>query len=66
MVDWTNFIGDGCAEDTPRQQAQLGGFVNAEHPIVVELDEFYFYSRKYHRGRIVNSLCVFGAVKWES
>ena len=25
MVDWTNFIGDVCAEDTGRQQAQLGG-----------------------------------------
>ena len=66
MVDWTNFIRDVCAENTRRQQAQLGGFDNAGQPIIVEIDESYFYSRKYHRGRIENGLWVFVAVERES
>ena len=45
---------DVCAEDTRRQQTQPGGFDNAGQPIILEIDESYFYSRKYHRGRIVN------------
>ena len=62
MVDWTNFIIEVCAEDTRRQQAQLGGFDNAGQAIVVEIDKSYFYSGKY---RILNGLWVFGAVERE-
>ena len=58
----TNFIRDVCAEDAPRQQAQLGGFDNAGQAIVVEIDKSYFYSGKY---RILNGLWVFGAVERE-
>ena len=69
MVDWNNFVRDVCTEDTRRHLAQvggLGGFDNAGQPIVVEIDESYFYGRKYHRGRIVHGLWVFGAVERES
>ena len=45
MVDWTNFTRDVCAEDTRRQQAQLGGSDNGWQQIVVEMEESYFYSR---------------------
>ena len=65
LVDWTNFIRDICAEDTRRQQAQVGGFDNAGQPIIVEIEESYFHSRKYQRGRIMNGLWVFGAVERE-
>ena len=69
MVDWNNFVRDVCTEDTRRHLTQvggLGGFDNAGQPIVVEIDESYFYGRKYHRGRIVHGLWVFGAVERES
>ena len=45
---------------------QLGGFDVNGQPIVVEIDESYFFHRKYHRGRFHNGLWVFGAVERES
>ena len=56
---------DICAEDTRRQQAQVGGFDNAGQPIIIKIDESYFHSRKYQGGRIMNGLWVFGAVERE-
>ena len=66
LVDWSNFIRDVCAEDTRRNAVQLGGFDANGQPIVVEIDESYFFHRKYHRGRFHNGLWVFGAIKRES
>ena len=42
---------------------QLGGFDVNGQPIVVEIDESYFFHRKYHRGRFHNGLWGFGAVE---
>ena len=66
LVDWSNFIRDVCAEDTRRNPVQLGGFDANGQPIVVEIDESYFFHRKYHRGRFHNGLWVFGAIERES
>ena len=59
LVGWSNFIRDVCAEDTRRNPVQLGGFDANGQPIVVEIDESYFFHRKYHRGRFHNGLWVF-------
>ena len=66
LVDWTNFFRDVCAEDSRRNSIQLGGFDINGQPIVVEIDESYFFHRKYHRGRFMNGVWVFGAVERES
>ena len=66
LVDWSNFIRDVCAEDTRRNAVQLRVFDANGQPIVVEIDESYFFHRKYHRGRFHNRLWVFGAIKRES
>ena len=65
-VDWTNFIRDVCATDVGRNPIQLGGFDNNGDPIVVEIDESYFFHRKYHRGRFMNGMWVFAAIERES
>ena len=65
-VDWGNFIRDICAEDVRRNLRQLGGFDNNGQPIVVEIDESYFFRRKFHRGRRVNGLWVFAAIERDS
>ena len=44
-------------------QRRLGG---GHAATVMEIDESYFYTRKYHHSRIVNGLWVFGAVARES
>ena len=45
---------------------QLDGFDNNGQPIVVEIDESYFFRRKFHRGRRVTGLWVFAAIQRDS
>ena len=67
LVDWSNFIRDVCAkENCRRNPIQLDGFDINGQPIVVEIDESYFFHRKYHRGTVMNGVWVFGAVERES
>ena len=66
VIDWYNFVRDVCAIDVRNHPQPLGGFDNNGSPIVVEIDESYFYHRKYHRGRVNVGEWVFGAVERES
>ena len=43
-----------------------GRFRQQWPPIVVEIDESYFFHRKFHRGRRVNGLWVFAAIERDS
>ena len=65
VIDWYNFVRDVCAIDVRNNPQPLGGFDNNGSPIVVEIDESYFYHRKYHRGRVNVGEWVFGAVEKE-
>ena len=65
-VDWSNLIRDVCATDVRRNPIQLGGFDNNGDPIIVEIDESYFFHRKYHRGRFINGMWVFAAIEREN
>ena len=65
VIDWYNFVRDVCAIDVRNNPQPLGGFDNNGSPIVVEIDESYFYHRKYHRGRVNVGEWVFGAVERE-
>ena len=60
-----NFLSDVCAIDIRNHPLPLGGFNNSGSPIVVEIDESYFYHRKYHHGRVNIGEWVFGAVERE-
>ena len=53
-------------ENVQLNPRQLGGFDNNGQPIVVEIDESYFFRRKFNRGRRVNGLWVFGAIERDS
>ena len=55
MVDWTNLIRFVFAVDTWRQQE---GSTTPGRRAPYEIDKSYFYSRKYHRVRIVTGLWV--------
>lgn len=66
MVDWCNFLRDICVRHmglVGQNWPGLGGLDNAGNPITVEIDETYFFHRKYHRGRIRRGKWVFGAVE---
>ena len=65
VIDWYNCVRDVCAIDVRNHPQPLGGFDNNGSPIVVEIDESYFYHRKYHRGRVNVGEWVFGAVERE-
>ena len=45
-----NFMRDVCAEDIRRHPVELGGLDHQGMPMTVEIDESYYFHRKYHRG----------------
>ena len=65
VIDWYNFVRDVCTIYVRNHPQPLGGFNNNGSPIVVEIDESYFYHRKYHRGRVNVGEWVFGTVERE-
>ena len=63
LVDYNNFFRVECDNWVKRQQVDLGGFDTNGQPIVVEVDESYFFHRKYHRGRFRRGNWVVGLVE---
>lgn len=60
IVDWKTFCGEVC-QDWVQNQPAIGG-----PGVIVEIDESKFGKRKYHRGKSVTGIWVFGGIERES
>ena len=58
LVDWYNFAREVCVEIIQRDSEQIGGEGKE-----VEIDESKFWKRKYHRGKRVDGVWVFGGIE---
>lgn len=63
VVDWSNFCRDVCVEWLVRNPVEIGGLDHQGNPIEVEIDESYYFHRKYHRGQIHAGKWVFGGIE---
>lgn len=63
VVDWYNFCRDVCQQYLLDHPVTLGGLNDDGTSKVVEVDESYFFHRKYHRGMWRNGRWVFGGVE---
>ena len=61
VVDWCNFCREVCATVLEMKSEPIGGVGK-----VVEIDESKFGKRKYHRGRRVDGVWVFGGIERDS
>jgi transposase-like protein len=62
-VDWANFCRDICTQWQIDHPVEIGGLDNQGMPTEVEIDETYFFHRKYHRGQRRDGCWVFGGVE---
>ena len=63
MVNYNNFFRSECATWLNTQQVDLGGFDGNGQPMYVEVDETYYFHRKYHRGRRRRGCWVVGIIE---
>lgn len=63
IVDWMSFIREVCEQDMLDHPIMLGGRDEHSTPKEVEVDESYFFRRKYNRGRVRKGVWLFGAVE---
>jgi len=61
VVDWRNFAREVCLSVLEQDSEQIGGAGK-----FVEIDESKFGKRKYHRGKRVEGVWVFGGIELES
>jgi len=61
IVDWSNFCREVCEEIVLERSSPIGG-----QGVRVQIDESKFGKRKYHRGRRVDGVWVFGGIEEES
>ncbi|XP_067659400.1 uncharacterized protein [Haliotis asinina] len=61
LVDWYNYCRDVCLFVMEEENEMIGG-----PGIEVEIDESKFGKRKFHRGRRVDGVWVFGGIEKES
>ena len=61
LVDKQNFAREVCVEIIQRVSEQIGGDGKE-----VEIDKSKFGKRKYHRGKRVDSVLVFGGIERQS
>ena len=62
VVDWFNFCRELCVEVLEEDRySQIGG-----EGIVVEIDESKFGKRKFHKGKHVDGVWVFGGIEREN
>ena len=60
MVNYNNFFGVECFTWLNTQNAALGSFNGNGLPMYVEIDETYFFRRKYHHGQCRRGFWVVG------
>jgi len=63
IVNYNNYFRLECRNWLLSQQVQLGGLDNNGQPTYVEVDETYFFHRKYHRGHRRRGSWVVGLVE---
>ena len=63
MVNYNNFFLIECDRWLNRQQVVLGGFSGNGLPVYAEVDESYYFHRKYHSGRRRRGCCVVGLIE---
>eukprot|EP00095_Tigriopus_kingsejongensis_P006377 snap_masked-scaffold3356_size9073-processed-gene-0.4 protein:Tk06377 transcript:snap_masked-scaffold3356_size9073-processed-gene-0.4-mRNA-1 annotation:"hypothetical protein TcasGA2_TC003734" len=67
QTDWANFLRDVCADYVMANPRRVGGWTLGANgglvPKTVEIDETFFFHRKYHRGRYHGGQWVFGGVE---
>jgi len=63
MVNYNNFFRVECVTWLNTQQVDLGGFDGNGQLMYVEVDETYFFHRKYHRGRRQRGCWVMGIME---
>ena len=61
IVDWCNFSREICISSLENFSEQIGGPGK-----IVEIDESKFGKRKYHKGRKVDGVWVFGGIERDS
>ncbi|XP_072379845.1 uncharacterized protein [Diabrotica undecimpunctata] len=66
VVDWCNFCRKVCGRYLDQHPVELGGFDANGEPLIVEIDESYFFHRKYHRGAYRAGKWIFGAIERNS
>lgn len=66
MVDWFNFCREVCEQYLEEHPISIGGLDENGFPKTVEIDESYFFHRKYHRGMWREGRWVFGGVERET
>ena len=66
MVNYNNFFRLECRNWLLNQQLLLGGFDVNGQPTYVEVDETYFFHRKYHKGRFWRGKWVVGILERNS
>ena len=62
-VDWCNFCRDVCEEWIENHSQPIGSFDENFEPKTVEIDESYFFRRKYNRGAWRPGHWVFGGIE---
>uniref|UniRef100_A0A6P7FY78 Uncharacterized protein LOC114335408 n=1 Tax=Diabrotica virgifera virgifera TaxID=50390 RepID=A0A6P7FY78_DIAVI len=66
IVDWCNFCREVCTRYLQEHPVEIKGFDENGQPITVEIDESYFFPRKYNRGAYRPGRWIFGAVERNS
>lgn len=66
VSEWCLFFRDLCFDEILYNQPLIGGLDGVSDPIDVEVDESYFFKRKYNRGRVGVGQWVFGGVERHS
>lgn len=63
MVDWWNFCRDVCVHWVANNHQELGGIDDDGQSKTVEIDESFFFHRKYARGQVRPGHWVFGGIE---
>ena len=50
VSEWFQYFREICTSYIEENSQELGGIDENNEPIMVEIDESYFFHRKYHRG----------------